>query len=177
MILKCKDCDLYKNQKPCFCQPKKSDIIFVGISSQKNKKDIKFEPLDGRTNSGKLIQEIQESLPRICFHKTNLIKCAPLDKNEKIRYPTKKEFENCFENFKEELKIINPKIIFLLGSHTKKFIEQKYNIKLEKEKLISYKNLNFIAINHPSYIMIYKRKELQEYKNKIKELIKKYHNK
>jgi DNA polymerase len=145
--------------------------MFVGISSQKNKWNKTFMPFDNQTNSGKLLEEIILSLPKISFHKTNLIKCAPLNELGKIRYPTKEEYKNCFKNFEDELNIVKPKLIFIFGNPAIKAIEQKYKIKLEKEKPTSYKNLNFVAINHPSYIMIYKRKNLEEYKDKIKGLI------
>ena len=42
----------------------KSDIMWIGISAQQNKKDRGFEPLDSRTPSGKFIESIEEDLSK-----------------------------------------------------------------------------------------------------------------
>ena len=170
-ITSCKNCELYKNQKPSVSKIKQSDIMIIGISAQKNKDNKKFSPLDKDTNSGKFIDEIERSLSKETFYRTNLLKCAPLDNKEKIRYPKKEEYEKCFNNLEYEIKKIRPKIIITLGNKVSDFISKKFKISKEKYKKIKYNDMTIIHIDHPSYIMIYKRKNMDDYKNIILKLL------
>lgn len=145
--------------------------MLIGISAQKNKPNKIFTPLDPETNSGKFIQQIENQLPQISFYKTNLIKCAPLNSDNKIRYPTTEEYQTCFSHLENEIKKTNPKTIILLGEKVANFITNKLQIKKEKYKPIPYNNKIIIYIDHPSYIMIYKRKQLKKYQNEIIKLL------
>ena len=48
-------------------------------------------------------------------YKTNLVKCLPLTEQQKLRYPSKKEMDKCFDNLVSEINAMSPKIVFLLG--------------------------------------------------------------
>lgn len=169
--LSCRKCDLHKNQKTIFSNIIKSDIMWIGMSAQQNKNDFEFEPLDKRTPSGKFICSVEDELPDYLFYKTNLVKCLPLDFENKIRYPTNKEYSICFDNLLKEIELVEPKFIFLLGGSVSKFVCKKFNVKKEKYVLIPYKDKFFIVIDHPSFLMVYKRKSLNKYINKIVSLI------
>jgi len=165
-IKNCKQCNLCKNQKPLIEKIKKSDIMWVGLSAKKVS-DIKTAiPLQDDTNSGKVIKQIEENLPNYTFYKTNLVKCLPLDKKNKIRYPQKEEMQKCISNLLIEIDFVKPKVIFLLGKKVYnfiiKYIEQN-NIKIDAK--IYY-------LEHPSYIYIYKRKYIDNYIDKVKKCIK-----
>jgi len=151
---------------------KKYYVMIVGISSQKDKEGEKLKPLDIKTNSGKFIKQIEDELKHLTFYKTNLVKYVPLNEKNKIRYPTTKELNSSFNELEIEIKKVNPKIIILLGRQVAEFITKKYEIKKEKYKSVSYSNKHIIYIDHPSYLIIYKRKQLKEYKEKIVKLIK-----
>ncbi|MDA3836654.1 MAG: hypothetical protein PF542_03450 [Nanoarchaeota archaeon] len=168
----CNLCGLHENQEPVLSEIEESDIMWVGISSQQNKKELVFNPLDGRTNSGKFVNLIESKLPKVSFYKTNLVKCLPLDSKGKIRYPTTKEYTLCFNHLSEEISTVNPKIIILLGNSVSKFVCEKFNINGEKYLPIRYKDKIIVTIDHPSYIMIYKRKKIDEYIDTIIEIIK-----
>lgn len=150
---------------------KKHDIIIIGLSSQKDKKGHELLPLDIKTNSGKFIKQIEDELAHLTFHKTNLVKYVPLDKENKIRYPTIEEFNSCFNHLESEIEKVNPKIIILLGEKVANFITKKYKIEKEKYKATQYKDKQIICIDHPSYLMIYKRKQIENYSDKIIKLI------
>ena len=170
-IIHCTNCQLHKNQLPASNQPIKSDIMIIGISSKKNSSTKTFSPLDISTNSGKFILQLEKSLKDKTFYKTNLIKCAPLSDDGKIRYPTNFELNSCLPHLEQEIKTVNPKIIITLGKQVTDFISELFELPLPKYQTTTYKNFAILPIDHPSYIMIYKRKQIKQYKNKITDLI------
>ena len=61
---------------------KKSEIMWVGLSAKEVTSDIEG-PLSIKTNSGKILREIEEELKNKLTYKTNLVKCLPLDQKKK----------------------------------------------------------------------------------------------
>ena len=164
-ISKCQKCNLCHNQKPLLDNNQNCDVMWVGLSAKKVDDINKSIPLDNDTNSGKIIETIEKSIPDVKFYKTNLVKCLPLDQNNKLRYPTQTEMNACINNLIIEINELNPKIIFVLGRNTYNYITKyfkKHNI--DDSKLI--------YIEHPSYIYVYKRKYIDNYVAKIINIIK-----
>ena len=157
---------------------KKIDVMWVGLSHKQEKNGNKFYPLGEDTNSGKVIFEIEKSLPKLKFYRTNLVKFAPTDKNNKLRYPTISEMENDFPLLRKEISELSPKIIFLLGSKVAEFVIKKRGQKLIKsrEDWQSYevailKETFLVSIFHPSYVYVYKRKNIDEYIDAVRRII------
>jgi Uracil-DNA glycosylase len=152
-----------------------TDVVWVGLSAVKatNKDET---PLAVNTNSGKLIYSIEASLSDYTFHKTNLVKCLPL-LGEKIRYPSNPEMKSCYSNLELEINHLKPKIIFLLGKQVASFVLKQHNIQeiqLSDEfhyQTYSVNGILFIPIHHPSYILVYKRKMVDNYIKGIGDLI------
>lgn len=168
-ILVCRKCNLCKNQLPLIDNSLKCDIMMVGLSAKKVNDVNKSIPLQNDTNSGKLIEQIENSIPEYKFYRTNLVKCLPLDNGKKIRYPNIDEMNKCIDNLLLEITYFKPKIIFLLGRKTYGFVKNYINRnKIEIDSAIVY-------IEHPSYIYIYKRKYINDYINKVKSLIKDFY--
>ena len=63
------------------------DILWVGISAKIGEK-----PLSEATNTGKLVKQIEAACGKPGY-KTNLVKCPPIDKNGKLRYPNRTEID------------------------------------------------------------------------------------
>lgn len=164
-IKDCKQCNLCQNQKPLIDKIKKRDIMWVGLSAKKVSDINTSIPLQDDTNSGKIIKQIEDSLPNHTFYKTNLVKCLPLDKQNKIRYPQKEEMQKCISNLLIEINIVKPKIIFLLGKKVYDFI-----IKYIDQNQIKI-DAKIYYLEHPSYIYIYKRKYINNYINKVQNII------
>ena len=162
----CNKCGLCQNQRPLLDKEDRCDVMWVGLSAKRVDDLNNSIPLSNDTNSGKIIELIEQELPDLKFYKTNLVKCLPLDENNKLRYPTPKEMQACINNLLIEIEILNPSIILVLGKLTFNFIE-KYFIKnnIDKSKLI--------YIEHPSYIYVYKRKYIDDYIEKIVDICKK----
>lgn len=176
---RCKACGLYLNQLPVFDRQKKSSVFWVGLSSVLITEEEIKQPLSPFTRSGALIEEIEKPyINKISFYKTNIVKCLPLN-NNKIRYPFKHEMEKCFPNLQEEIKILKPKVIFLLGKQVADFIYNKLNqrdFSLNenfKYDSIILDGIKYVPIHHPSYILVYKRKYIKEYINGINLFLKK----
>jgi len=168
-IQQCKKCSLHNNQPPLLDKKSKADIIWVGLSAVKVDNANQATPLSRYTRSGELISQIEDSINSLEFYKTNLVKCLPLEKS-KIRYPTQKEMGCCHEHLQRELKEYKPKIVFLLGKQVAEFV-------IGSKKISSFKplrkdNITYVPIDHPSYMLVYKRKKIRNYVAKISKAIK-----
>ena len=166
-ITKCNRCSISCNQKPLIDKLKKSDIVFLGISAKMKETEDKM-PLSENTNSGKLIKMIEERLLKennnISCYRSNMVKCVPINEKGKIRYPDILEIENCIDNLVYELSIVKPKVVVLLGRLVEKHLKKK----------IIEKGYNTITIYHPSYIHVYRKKEIEKYVEESSKNILKY---
>lgn len=160
-ISNCRECNLCTNQKPLIDRLRECDVMWIGLSA-KRVEDINVNyPLENNTNSGRLIEEIEKKNPDIKYYKTNLVKCLPLGKDGKIRYPSQEEMSLCVKNLFIEIETVKPKTIFLLGNIVYKFVNnymKKNNIMLSS---------NIVKIEHPSYICVYKRTQKEKYIAKV----------
>tara|TARA_R110001583_G_scaffold33438_4_gene112914 strand:- start:5649 stop:6248 length:600 start_codon:yes stop_codon:yes gene_type:complete len=179
-IKSCNQCILCDNQSPVLQKCNTADVFWVGLSAVKvsDSGDI---PLSNNTNSGKLINSIEFLNTEVDSYKTNLVKCLPL-KDEKIRYPSKAEMKICFPHLENEMDSLNPRLIFLLGKQVATFVLNEYGVtEYSLDENFEYKsfeigNYKFIPIHHPSFILVYKRKRLQEYIRNIESIIKSIKN-
>ena len=166
-ITKCNKCDISCNQKPLVNNMRESDIMFLGISAKIKEKEDEM-PLSENTNSGKLIKMIEERLleenNNLLCYRSNMVKCVPLNEEGKIRYPDNLEIENCIENLEYELNIVKPKVVVFLGRLVEKYL---------KKKIIEL-GYNVITIYHPSYIYVYRKKEIEKYVEESSKNILKY---
>ena len=166
-ITKCNRCSISCNQKPLVDNMRKSDIMFVGISAKIKETEDEI-PLSENTNSGKLIKMIEERLleenNNVSCYRSNMVKCVPLNEKGKIRYPDSLEIKNCIDNLVYELSIVKPKVVVLLGRLVEKHL---------KKKIIEL-GYNTITIYHPSYIHVYRKKEIEKYVEESSKNILKY---
>lgn len=169
-IFFCNKCGLHRNQKPLLDKKQKADVMWVGLSAKKVDDITKKIPLDNNTNSGRIIEEIENQCKNKCFYKTNLVKCLPLDEKKKLRYPSSAECSSCFANLKAEIQKINPRIVILLGVKVADFVLRQSGF-TNDGKIIKIKKLTYLPVPHPSYIAVYKRKEKDKYIQRIKEAI------
>ena len=78
--------------------------------------------------SGKVLDEllIRVNIDRKDIYMTNLVKCML----PKYRRPKQDEIEICSKYLDEEIELINPKVLVLLGYYATKYIFSKYSILL-----------------------------------------------
>lgn len=177
----CKACGLYLHQQPAYEKAETSHIFWVGLSAVLFEEGIVPQPLSPLTPSGSLIDSIEDPLKQVIqFYKTNIVKCVPLNKEKgKIRYPFEHEMEKCFPNFEYEMEVLTPTVVFLLGKQTASFVMKKFGVRNisfpDNFKYSSFyiNGIHFIPIHHPSYILVYKRKQMNAYVKNIQSLCKK----
>ncbi len=139
----------------------KIDVMWVGLSAKNDKAGNRLAPLDSSSNSGKVINMIETRHKQLNFYRTNLVKYAPLDNCGKLRYPSFAEMETAMPDLICEFEKYQPKIVFLLGERVGRSVQRYLS-----QNCISMQ-ATFDTIYHPSYVYIYKRKQLEEYICKV----------
>lgn len=163
----CTHCDIAER---CSNPNNTYDILWIGISAKIGEK-----PLSEATNTGKLVKQIEAACSKPGY-KTNLVKCPPVDKNGKLRYPNQAEIDCCFKNLLAEIAEVKPKVVILLGEKVCSAVEKKLDIKLKRWRGFEYfatehNDIWYLPVQHPSYIYVYKRKEAEKYVKKVAEAI------
>ena len=155
--------------------PDRAFVMFVGLSSKPG-----TEPLCSSTNSGKLICEIEQHVSQVfSVYKTNLVKCAPLDANGKLRYPTSEEMKACLPRLLTEIDHYQPRAIVPLGGQVAKFMlgELMPNPHFSgfsndfRYEAFSFKGHVILPVHHPSYVWIYRRKRIAQYIGAVSNLL------
>lgn len=154
---------------------KNANVMWVGLSAKKATDVENYAPLHIDTNTGKLVAEIEAQCHHINFYKTNLVKFSPLDSKGKLRYPTYEECALCYPELQVEIQTVNPRVVLLLGSKTAKFVLGQFRLQMPKlsyeYRSCKYEERWYVPIHHPSYIMVYKRKEKDQYIHAVKTVI------
>lgn len=150
------------------CWIRKDRVRFFGLDCLLKNTSEEETPLSEQTNTGKLIQKIEEMCNEVSTYKTNLVKCLPLTEQQKLRYPSKKEMDKCFDNLVSEINAMSPKIVFLLGEKVYSSVARHLHLDFEKWNDFEYhytecNGTYYVPIHHPSYICVYKRKQMDDY--------------
>ena len=162
-VIECTKCDLCKTRtnsvpgKGNF----KSDVIIVGEAPGKNE-DEKGEPFIGIAGK-KLSKALEDAgISRDSVYITNIVKCRP----PKNRVPTTIERSTCQEYLKQEIAIIKPKIICILGNTAFNSLLGGSEIIKFRGKLVKKdKQLYFLTV-HPA-ATIYNQELIKVLKNDI----------
>ena len=146
-VIKCTNCELCKTRTNSV--PGKgnfhSNVIFVGEAPGKNE-DKNGEPFIGI--AGKRLSMALEGagISRDEVYITNIVKCRP----PKNRVPTAIERETCKEYLKQEITIIKPKIICILGNTAFNSILGGSEITKFRGKLVKKDNQLYFLTVHPA---------------------------
>ena len=164
----CEKCDLCITRKNAVPGKgnKNADIVFIGEAPGKNE-DLHGEPFIG--TAGKKLDDALENvgLTRNNVYITNIVKCRP----PKNRIPNDLERKMCSDYLEDELTIINPKIICLLGNTVFYSILGGKEISKNHGKFVSKDNRMYFVTFHPAAI-IYNQKLAKVFKNDIRKLMK-----
>ena len=133
----------------------KKKILLLGLSNKPN-----LDAFDSTTNSGKLIDLIISKCKNYEFTKANLVSFAPLNANNKLRYPNKKELLDGADNWSSRISEFD--CIVLFGKKVQDTILKDHR----------FSSVKHIEAAHPSYIWVYKHKEIENYINEITSKIK-----
>ncbi len=146
-VIECTKCDLSKTRTNSV--PGKgnfhSNVIFVGEAPGKNE-DKNGEPFIGIAGKKLSIALEKAGISREEVYITNIVKCRP----PKNRVPTTIERETCQEYLKQEIAIIKPKIICVLGNTAFNSLLGGSEITKFRGKLVrKEKQLYFLTV-HPA---------------------------
>ena len=161
---KCELCNTRNNAVPGIGD-KNADVVFIGEAPGKNE-DIHGEPFIG--TAGKILDNALENagLTRNNVYITNIVKCRPPNN----RVPNDTEKSMCNNYLEEELQIINPKIICLLGNTSFYSILGGKEISKNHGQIVYKNNRVYFITFHPA-ATIYNQKLLDVFKNDIKKLV------
>ena len=141
-----------------------ADVIFVGEAPGRNE-DMHGEPFVGA--AGKRLDMILEDtgIDREDVYITNIVKC----RHPKNRVPSKQEEEACNDFIKQEIEIINPKIICIMGNTAYGTLLDGKEITKNHGKIVEKDGRKFFVTFHPA-ATIYNQKLVDELKNDFRRL-------
>ena len=162
-VIKCTKCDLCKTRTNSV--PGKgnfqSNVIFVGEAPGKNE-DKNGEPFIGIAGKKLTIALEESGISRDEIYITNIVKCRPPNN----RVPSNIERNTCQEYLKEEISIIKPKIICILGNTVFNSILGGSEITKFRGKIARKNNLLYFITIHPA-ATIYNQKLVSVLKEDI----------
>ena len=149
---KCEKCKLSKTRTNVVfgVGNPEADVMFIGEGPGENE-DLQGEPFVGR--GGQLLDKMLKAVDldrKKNIYIANIVKCRP----PKNRDPEPGEQEECIQWLRNQVKLINPKIIVCLGRiSAAKLI--KPDIKITKEHGIFFEKGNFLmmATLHPAALL------------------------
>ena len=165
-VITCTKCDLCKTRTNAV--PGKgnfqSDVIFVGEAPGRNE-DKNGEPFIGVAGKKLSVALDEAGISREDVYITNIVKCRPPNN----RVPKTSERETCQEYLKQEISIIKPKIICILGNTAFNSILGGSEITKFRGKVVRKDNLLYFLTIHPA-ATIYNQKLIDVLKSDISKL-------
>lgn len=165
-VIECTKCDLSKTRTNSV--PGKgnfhSDVIFVGEAPGKNE-DENGEPFIGIAGKKLSIALEEAGISREEVYITNIIKCRP----PKNRVPTAIERGTCQDYLRQEIAIIKPKIICVLGNTAFNSLLGGSEITKFRGKTVRKENQLYFLTVHPA-ATIYNQKLITVLKKDIVKL-------
>ena len=146
-VINCTKCDLCKTRTNSV--PGKgnfqSDVIFVGEAPGRNE-DKNGEPFIGIAGKKLSIALDEAGISRESIYITNVVKCRP----PKNRIPNTAERNTCQEYLKQEISIIKPEIICILGNTAFSSILGGSEITKFRGKIVRKDNQLYFLTIHPA---------------------------
>lgn len=165
-VIKCTNCELCKTRTKSV--PGKgnfqSDVMFVGEAPGRNE-DQQGEPFVGV--AGKRLNDALENIgvSRDSVYITNVVKCRPPNN----RVPSVEERNKCKEYLQNEISIIKPKIICILGNTAFNSILSGSEITKFRGKTVRKNNQIYYLTVHPA-ATIYNQELVNVLKSDISKL-------
>ena len=140
---------------------KEADIMLIG-EGQGADEDMQGIPFVGK--AGKLMNQAFEGvgLTRQNLYIANIVKCRP----PKNRVPEDEEAVACLNYLRNQVVLIKPKIIILLGSTAlKNIISKEYGITAYRGKWIEKKGIWYLPTWHPAALLRDENKKIEFWKD------------
>ncbi|MBO7127057.1 uracil-DNA glycosylase [bacterium] len=147
-----------------------ADIMFIGEGPGEDE-DLSGRPFVGK--AGQLLTKIIENgmkIPRSQVYIANIVKCRP----PANRDPMPDEAQCCIGFLKEQIKIVNPKVLILLGKVAmKNLLGIEGSMTKARESDYEYEGIKVFVTYHPSALLrneSYKRPVWEDIKKAMKYL-------
>lgn len=150
-VKKCMKCDLCKNRiNTVFGTGNiNADIMFIGEGPGADE-DKEGKPFVGK--AGKLMDQafIGLGINRDNVYIANIVKCRPPNN----RVPLKNEADNCLNYLRNQVLLIKPKIIVLLGNTAlKNILGENFGITSCRGQWIMKKDIKYMPTFHPAALL------------------------
>ena len=171
VVKQCRKCRLCETRKNVVfgVGNREADIMFIGEGPGADE-DAQGEPFVGK--AGKLMNMAFDMLgiKREEVYIANIVKCRPPNN----RNPQDDEAENCLDYLRNQVILIKPKIIVLLGSVAlKNVLGKEYGITASRGKWIEKKGILYMPTWHPAALLRDENKKIDFIKD-LKQVIKRY---
>lgn len=165
----CKRCKLCNNRNNIVFGEgnKEADLMFIGEGPGADE-DKQGVPFVGK--AGKLMNEAFKGLgiEREKVYIANIVKCRP----PQNRVPEQDEAEACLNYLRNQVILVKPKIIVLLGSTAlKNILGKEYGITSARGKWIEKKGIKYMPTWHPAALLRDENKKI-EFWEELKEVKK-----
>lgn len=171
VVKQCRKCRLCETRKNVVfgVGNREADIMFIGEGSGADE-DAQGEPFVGK--AGKLMNMAFDMLgvKREEVYIANIVKCRPPNN----RNPQDDEAENCLDYLRNQVILVKPKIIVLLGSVAlKNVLGKEYGITASRGKWLERKGILYMPTWHPAALLRDENKKIDFIKD-LKQVIKRY---
>lgn len=171
VVKQCRKCRLCENRKNVVfgVGNREADIMFIGEGPGADE-DAQGEPFVGK--AGKLMNMAFDMLgiKREEVYIANIVKCRPPNN----RNPQDDEAENCLDYLRNQVILVKPKIIVLLGSVAlKNILGKEYGITASRGKWVERKGILYMPTWHPAALLRDENKKIDFIKD-LKQVIKRY---
>lgn len=171
VVKQCRKCRLCETRKNVVfgVGNREADIMFIGEGPGADE-DAQGEPFVGK--AGKLMNMAFDMLgiKREEVYIANIVKCRPPNN----RNPQDDEAENCLDYLRNQVILVKPKIIVLLGSVAlKNVLGKEYGITASRGKWLERKGILYMPTWHPAALLRDENKKIDFIKD-LKLVIKRY---
>ena len=169
-IIDCKKCKLCNNRTNIVFGTgnREADIMFIG-EGPGGDEDIKGEPFVGK--AGQLMDKAFEGLgiDRNKVYIANIVKCRPPNNRD----PEADESEACLNYLRNQVLLVKPKIIVLLGRIAlQNILGKECSITKMRGKWVEQKGIIYMPTWHPAALLRDENKKIEFWMD-LKEVIKK----
>lgn len=171
VVKQCRKCRLCETRKNVVfgVGNREADIMLIGEGPGADE-DAQGEPFVGK--AGKLMNMAFDMLgiKREEVYIANIVKCRPPNN----RNPQDDEAENCLDYLRNQVILVKPKIIVLLGSVAlKNILGKEYGITASRGKWLERKGILYMPTWHPAALLRDENKKIDFIKD-LKQVIKRY---
>lgn len=171
VVKQCRKCRLCETRKNVVfgVGNREADIMFIGEGPGADE-DAQGEPFVGK--AGQLMNMAFDMLgiKREEVYIANIVKCRPPNN----RNPQDDEAENCLDYLRNQVILVKPKIIVLLGSVAlKNVLGKEYGITASRGKWLERKGILYMPTWHPAALLRDENKKIDFIKD-LKQVIKRY---